>query len=160
MMVYMQTKSLSKYYVFLLWASSLVALSYSFYAQYIDHLKPCSLCLIQRYIYLAIALCPALFLTFKNRKLKIVIMTLLILGSVVVAGYNVLLENRVIDPIFSCATPINIDDIMQLLPEDCSTKQYAMLGFSFAEINFFFSLIMFLLGIYTYGKETTEKESI
>jgi disulfide bond formation protein DsbB len=135
--------------------SGIIGLCSAWAAEYIFDIKPCSLCLYQRYLLIIITFIAgssAYILPPRLIKRMIFITGLCFLAAAVIAFYHVGLEEKWFKDIGICQTHLQADSIealrQQLLnqaPVSCSQASWRLFGLSFAGYNLGFSLLMAFL---------------
>jgi len=124
------------------------------FIEYILEVKPCALCIYQRYPYYLILLLSALFFLKNNWKYSLMIlMTLTSIVGFFLAGYHVGIEYGVIDELSSCKTEISkniskdilLKELQSKLAPSCKQVDFKLFGMSLASINMIMSLILAIL---------------
>jgi len=124
------------------------------FIEYILKVKPCALCIYQRYPYYLILLLSALFFLKNNWKYSLMIlMTLTSIVGFFLAGYHVGIEYGVIDELSSCKTEISkniskdilLKELQSKLAPSCKQVDFKLFGISLASINMIMSLIFAIL---------------
>jgi len=130
------------------------------FIEYILKVKPCALCIYQRYPYYLILLLSALFFLKNNWKNQL--MVLIILTSIVsffLAGYHVGIENGLINELSSCKTEVSknmskdilLKELQSKLAPSCKDVDFKLFGLSLASINMIMSLILTILSYITFS---------
>jgi disulfide bond formation protein DsbB len=130
------------------------------FIEYILKVKPCALCIYQRYPYYLILLLSALFFLKNNWKNQL--MVLIILMSIVsffLAGYHVGIENGLINELSSCKTEVSknmskdilLKELQSKLAPSCKDVDFKLFGLSLASINMIMSLILTILYYITFS---------
>ena len=135
--------------------------------EHILKVKPCALCIYQRYPYYLILLFSALFF-FKNNW-KSQLMILIILTSIVsffLATYHVGIEYGLINELSSCKTEVGkniskdilLKELQSKLAPSCKEVDFKLFGLSLASINMIMSLILTILYyiIFSWTKKTSK----
>ncbi|MBL0941746.1 MAG: disulfide bond formation protein B [Alphaproteobacteria bacterium] len=140
--------------------SGIIGLCSAWIAEYIFDIKPCSLCLYQRYLLIIITFIAgssAYILPSKLIKRMIFVTGLCFLIAAVIAFYHVGLEEKWFKDIGICQTQRQANSIealrQQLLnaePASCSQASWRLLGLSFAGYNLGFSSLMAFLGLFPF----------
>lgn len=147
-------KVLNKRELFIVIAA-LFALSLALVAEKVAGLKPCKLCLYQRYIYLSIIIVGSLCLKFFRSKLLKYMLAINLVALSILSLYHVLYEKDYIKISPICDSTLQIDnlsreEIKELLIKEsyqsCKNPVYILKTISFAELNFYYSCL--LLGIF------------
>lgn len=142
-----------KYFIYIFLINIFIILS-ALFIEYILNVKPCVLCIYERYPYYLILLLSALFFLKNNWKNQL--MVLIILTSIVsffLAGYHVGIENGLINELSSCKTEVSknmskdilLKELQSKLAPSCKDVDFKLLGLSLASINMIMSLILTIL---------------
>jgi disulfide bond formation protein DsbB len=142
-----------KYFIYI-FVINLFVVSSALFIEYILEVKPCALCIYQRYPYYLILLLSALFFLKNNWKYSLMIlMTLTSIVGFFLAGYHVGIEYGVIDELSSCKTEISkniskdilLKELQSKLAPSCKQVDFKLFGMSLASINMIMSLILAIL---------------
>jgi disulfide bond formation protein DsbB len=142
-----------KYFIYI-FVINLFVVSSALFIEYILKVKPCALCIYQRYPYYLILLLSALFFLKNNWKYSLMIlMTLTSIVGFFLAGYHVGIEYGVIDELSSCKTEISkniskdilLKELQSKLAPSCKQVDFKLFGMSLASINMIMSLILAIL---------------
>jgi disulfide bond formation protein DsbB len=142
-----------KYFIYI-FVINLFVVSSALFIEYILKVKPCALCIYQRYPYYLILLLSALFFLKNNWKYSLMIlMTLTSIVGFFLAGYHVGIEYGVIDELSSCKTEISkniskdilLKELQSKLAPSCKQVDFKLFGMSLALINMIMSLILAIL---------------
>jgi len=142
-----------KYFIYI-FVINLFVVSSALFIEYILKVKPCALCIYQRYPYYLILLLSALFFLKNNCKYSLMIlMTLTSIVGFFLAGYHVGIEYGVIDELSSCKTEISkniskdilLKELQSKLAPSCKQVDFKLFGMSLALINMIMSLIFAIL---------------
>ncbi|MBJ7489222.1 MAG: disulfide bond formation protein B [Candidatus Fonsibacter sp.] len=142
-----------KYFIYI-FVINLFVVSSALFIEYILEVKPCALCIYQRYPYYLILLLSALFFLKNNWKYSLMIlMTLTSIVGFFLAGYHVGIEYGVIDELSSCKTEISkniskdmlLKELQSKLAPSCKVVEFKLFGMSLASINMIMSLIFTIL---------------
>jgi disulfide bond formation protein DsbB len=142
-----------KYFIYI-FVINLFVVSSALFIEYILKVKPCALCIYQRYPYYLILLLSALFFLKNNWKYSLMIlMTLTSIVGFFLAGYHVGIEYGVIDELSSCKTEISkniskdilLKELQSKLAPSCKQVDFKLFGMSLALINMIMSLIFTIL---------------
>jgi disulfide bond formation protein DsbB len=142
-----------KYFIYI-FVINLFVVSSALFIEYILKVKPCALCIYQRYPYYLILLLSALFFLKNNWKYSLMIlMTLTSVVGFFLAGYHVGIEYGVIDELSSCKTEISkniskdmlLKELQSKLAPSCKVVEFKLFGMSLASINMIMSLIFAIL---------------
>jgi disulfide bond formation protein DsbB len=142
-----------KYFIYI-FVINLFVVSSALFIEYILEVKPCALCIYQRYPYYLILLLSVLFFLKNNWKYSLMIlMTLTSIVGFFLAGYHVGIEYGVIDELSSCKTEISkniskdilLKELQSKLAPSCKQVDFKLFGMSLASINMIMSLIFAIL---------------
>jgi disulfide bond formation protein DsbB len=142
-----------KYFIYI-FVINLFVVSSALFIEYILKVKPCALCIYQRYPYYLILLLSALFFLKNNWKYSLMIlMTLTSIVGFFLAGYHVGIEYGLIDELSSCKTEISkniskdilLKELQSKLAPSCKQVDFKLFGMSLALINMIMSLIFAIL---------------
>jgi len=142
-----------KYFIYI-FVINLFVVSSALFIEYILEVKPCALCIYQRYPYYLILLLSALFFLKNNWKYSLMIlMTITSIVGFFLAGYHVGIEYGVIDELSSCKTEISkniskdilLKELQSKLAPSCKQVDFKLFGMSLALINMIMSLIFAIL---------------
>jgi disulfide bond formation protein DsbB len=142
-----------KYFIYI-FVINLFVVSSALFIEYILEVKPCALCIYQRYPYYLILLLSVLFFLKNNWKYSLMIlMTLTSIVGFFLAGYHVGIEYGVIDELSSCKTEISkniskdilLKELQSKLAPSCKQVDFKLFGMSLALINMIMSLIFAIL---------------
>lgn len=139
--------------LFLICTASLAA---ALIAEYVFLLKPCALCIYQRYVYIAIGVAAAIGCIIKPcrvHKFVLYFCTISMFVGVAIAFYHVGVEKGIFELPTSCidtqATYTNLDELRrQIYASDmpsCDQVAFTFLAISMAGWNGIFSLFIFIL---------------
>ena len=148
-----------KYFIYIFIINFLVIFS-ALFIEYILKVKPCALCIYERYPYYLILLFSALFFLKNNWKNQLMI--LIIITSVVsffLAGYHVGIEYGLINELSSCKTEVGkniskdilLKELQSKLAPSCKEVGFKLFGLSLASINMIMSLILTILYYITFS---------
>jgi disulfide bond formation protein DsbB len=135
--------------------------------EHILKVKPCALCIYQRYPYYLILLLSAIFFLKNNWKNQLMILiTLTSAVSFFLAGYHVGIEYGLINELSSCKTEISknmskdilLKELQSKLAPSCKEVDFKLFGLSLASINMIMSLILTILyyKIFSWTKKTSK----
>ena len=155
-----------KYFIYIFVINFLV-ISSALFIEYILKVKPCALCIYERYPYYLILLFSALFFLKNNWKNELMI--LIIITSVVsffLAGYHVGIEYGLINELSSCKTEVGkniskdilLKELQSKLAPSCKEVGFKLFGLSLDSINIIMSLILTILyyKIFSWTKKTSK----
>ena len=155
-----------KYFIYI-FVINLFVVSSALFIEYILKVKPCALCIYQRYPYYLILLFSALFFFKNNWKNQLII--LIIITSIVsffLAAYHVGIEYGLINELSSCKTEVGkniskdilLKELQSKLATSCKEVDFKLFGLSLASINMIMSLILTILYyiIFSWTKKTSK----
>ena len=155
-----------KYFIYI-FVINLFVVSSALFIEYILKVKPCALCIYQRYPYYLILLFSALFFFKNNWKNQLII--LIIITSIVgffLATYHVGIEYGLINELSSCKTEVGkniskdilLKELQSKLALSCKEVDFKLFGLSLASINMIMSLILTILYYitFTWTKKTSK----
>ena len=155
-----------KYFIYI-FVINLFVVSSALFIEYILKVKPCALCIYQRYPYYLILLFSALFFFKNNWKNQLII--LIIITSIVsffLATYHVGIEYGLINELSSCKTEVGkniskdilLKELQSKLAPSCKEVDFKLFGLSLASINMIMSLILTILYyiIFSWTKKTSK----
>lgn len=142
-----------KYFIYIFLINILVIIS-ALFIEYFLRVKPCALCIYQRYPYYLILLLSALFFLKNEWKNQLII--LIITTSVVgffIASYHVGIEYGLINELSNCKTEIDkniskdilLKELQSKLAPSCKEVSFKLFGLSLASINMIMSFILTVL---------------
>ena len=148
--------SYKNFFYFSLMITSVVVAS-SFLFEYYYNLKPCKICLIQRYIWLLILIFSFIAVFQIICKKIISLITLISFFSLsLVALYHSAIELGLITNIFSCTISSGLEAtsieelneiIMNTQNNDCAFPKFNIYGITLSNLSFLASFILFLLNL-------------
>lgn len=141
------------YFIYIFLINIFVILS-ALFIEYILNVKPCALCIYERYPYYLILLFTILFFfktNWKNQLMILIIITSIV--SFFLAGYHVGIEYGLINELSSCKTEVSkniskdilIKELQSKLAPSCKEVAFKLFGLSLASINMIMSLILTIL---------------
>ena len=141
------------YFIYIFLINIFVILS-ALFIEYILKVKPCALCIYERYPYYLILLFTILFFfktNWKNQLMILIIITSIV--SFFLAGYHVGIEYGLINELSSCKTEVSkniskdilLKELQSKLAPSCKEVAFKLLGLSLASINMIMSLILTIL---------------
>jgi disulfide bond formation protein DsbB len=144
---------IGKYFLFIILINTFIASS-ALFIEYILKIKPCVLCLYERYpYYLIIFFCFLFFLNnnWKNRLIILIILTSI--SSFFLAIYHSGIEYGFINELLSCkvstsnnfSKDILLKELETRLASSCKEVSFKLFGLSLASINTIVSLILTIL---------------
>ena len=149
-----------KYYFLLIFFFSLLILIGALIIEYIYGADPCKLCIYERIPYLlSIFVCFCGFF-FKNRKIFLIFLIIIFIGSALLSGYHFGIEKEIFAEFSGCISneieSLDKDKILNSLQQTnsgCKNVNFTIFGFSLATINFIISIVITTLSIYIYKNE-------
>ena len=140
----------TNYFIAILFVNILVILS-ALFIEFFLKVKPCILCIYQRYPYYIITFLSLIY--FLKKDLKILLILLIILTSlanIILSTYHVGIETDLIQETTSCKTSLNnnlskdaiLKQLESNLASSCKEVNFKLFGFSLASINIILSLIL------------------
>jgi disulfide bond formation protein DsbB len=139
----------TNYFLAILLINILIILS-ALFIEFFLKIKPCILCIYQRYTYYIIILFSIIY--FLKKDLKILLILLIIftsLVSIILSVYHVGIETGFVEETMSCKTlnnNLSKDAILKQfesnLASSCKEVNFKLFGFSLASINIILSLIL------------------
>jgi disulfide bond formation protein DsbB len=155
----------TNYFIAILFVNILVILS-ALFIEFFLKVKPCILCIYQRYPYYIITFLSLIY--FLKKDLKIILILLIILtslASIILSTYHVGIETGLIEETTSCKTSLNnnlskdaiLKQLESNLASSCKEVSFKLFGFSLASINIILSLILTTIyyKIYLWMKKNT-----
>ena len=141
------------YFIYIFLINIFVILS-ALFIEYILKVKPCALCIYERYPYYLILLFTILFFfktNWKNQLMILIIITSIV--SFFLAGYHVGIEYGLINELSSCKTEVSkniskdilLKELQSKLAPSCKKVAFKLFGLSLASINMIMSLILTIL---------------
>jgi len=140
----------TNYFIAILFINILVILS-ALFIEFFLKVKPCILCIYQRYPYYIIALLSLIYFLKKDLKILLILLIILTsLASIILSTYHVGIETGLIEEATSCKTSLNnnlskdaiLKQLESNLASSCKEVSFKLFGFSLASINIILSLIL------------------
>ena len=140
----------TNYFIVILFVNILVILS-ALFIEFFLKVKPCILCIYQRYPYYIIAFLSLIFFLKKDLKILLILLIILTsLASIILSTYHVGIETGLIEENTSCKTSLNnnlskdaiLKQLESNLASSCKEVNFKLFGFSLASINIILSLIL------------------
>ena len=155
----------TNYFIAILFVNILVILS-ALFIEFFLKVKPCILCIYQRYPYYIIALLSLIYFLKKDLKIFLILLIILTsLASIILSTYHVGIETGLIEETTSCKTSLNnnlskdaiLKQLESNLASSCKEVNFKLFGFSLASINIILSLILTTIyyKIYLWMKKNT-----
>ena len=131
---------------------SILSLITAIYIEHIIEIKPCKLCIYQRFPYLVAIFISFLGYYFSNNILWVKLLTLIFVISFVISGYHVGIENEFFKEFSGCTSKnINLLDKSKILNSlqneviSCKNVSFKILGMSLATINMIISSLFVII---------------
>lgn len=155
----------TNYFIAILFVNILVILS-ALFIEFFLKVKPCILCIYQRYPYYIITFLSLIFFLKKDLKILLILLIILTsLASIILSTYHVGIETGLIEETTSCKTSLNnnlskdaiLKQLESNLASSCKEVNFKLFGFSLASINIILSLILTTIyyKIYLWMKKNT-----
>ena len=131
---------------------SILSLITAIYIEHIIEIKPCKLCIYQRFPYLVAIFISFLGYYFPNNILWVKVLALIFVISFVISGYHVGIENEFFKEFSGCTNKnINLLDKSEILNSlqneviSCKNVSFKILGMSLATINMIISSLFVII---------------
>ena len=141
-----------KTFCFITLIVSILSLITAIYIEHIIEIKPCKLCIYQRFPYLVAIFISFLGYYFPNNILWVKLLTLIFVISFVISGYHVGIENEFFKEFSGCTNKnINLLDKSEILNSlqneviSCKNVSFKILGMSLATINMIISSLFVII---------------
>lgn len=140
----------TNYFLAILLVNILVILS-ALFIEFFLKIKPCILCIYQRYPYYIITFLSLIYFLKKDLKILLILLIILTsLASIILSTYHVGIETGLIEETTSCKTSLNnnlskdaiLKQLESNLASSCKEVNFKLFGFSLASINIILSLIL------------------
>ena len=140
----------TNYFIAILFVNILVILS-ALFIEFFLKVKPCILCIYQRYPYYIITFLSLIYFLKKDLKILLILLIILTsLASIILSTYHVGIETGLIEETTSCKTSLNnnlskdaiLKQLESNLASSCKEVSFKLFGFSLASINIILSLIL------------------
>lgn len=140
----------TNYFLAIFLVNILVILS-ALFIEFFLKIKPCILCIYQRYPYYVIALLSLIYFLKKDLKFLLILLIILTsLASIILSTYHVGIETGLIEETTSCKTSLNnnlskdaiLKQLESNLASSCKEVSFKLFGFSLASINIILSFIL------------------
>lgn len=140
----------TNYFIAILLVNILVILS-ALFIEFFLKIKPCILCIYQRYPYYIITFLSLIYFLKKDLKILLILLIILTsLASIILSTYHVGIETGLIEETTSCKTSLNnnlskdaiLKQLESNLASSCKEVNFKLFGFSLASINIILSLIL------------------
>ena len=130
----------------------ILSLITAIYIEHIIEIKPCKLCIYQRFPYLVAIFISFLGYYFPNNIFWVKLLTLIFVISFVISGYHVGIENEFFKEFSGCTSKnINLLDKSEILNSlqneviSCKNVNFKILGMSLATINMIISSLFVII---------------
>ena len=130
----------------------ILSLITAIYIEHIIEIKPCKLCIYQRFPYLVAIFISFLGYYFPNNIFWVKLLTLIFVISFVISGYHVGIENEFFKEFSGCTNKnINLLDKSEILNSlqneviSCKNVSFKILGMSLATINMIISSLFVII---------------
>ena len=131
---------------------SILSLITAIYIEHIIEIKPCKLCIYQRFPYLVAIFISFLGYYFPNNIFWVKLLILIFVISFVISGYHVGIENEFFKEFSGCTNKnINLLDKSKILNSlqneviSCKNVSFKILGMSLATINMIISSLFVII---------------
>jgi len=140
----------TNYFLAIFLVNILVILS-ALFIEFFLEIKPCILCIYQRYPYYIIVLLSLIYFLKKDLKILLILLIILTsLASIILSTYHVGIETGLIEETTSCKTSLNnnlskdviLKQLESNLASSCKEVSFKLFGFSLASINIILSFIL------------------
>lgn len=140
----------TNYFIAILFVNILVILS-ALFIEFFLKVKPCILCIYQRYPYYIITFLSLIYFLKKDLKILLILLIILTsLASIILSTYHVGIETGLIEETTSCKISLNnnlskdaiLKQLESNLASSCKEVNFKLFGFSLASINIILSLIL------------------
>ena len=140
----------TNYFIAILFVNILVILS-ALFIEFFLKVKPCILCIYQRYPYYIITFLSLIYFLKKDLKILLILLIILTsLASIILSTYHVGIETGLIEETTSCKTSLNnnlskdaiLKQLESNLASSCKEVSFKLFGFSLASINIILSIIL------------------
>tara|TARA_Y100001954_G_scaffold187420_1_gene200525 strand:- start:112 stop:597 length:486 start_codon:yes stop_codon:yes gene_type:complete len=143
----------AEFYLKIIFLFSLIALISAFFIEYVLGHQPCNLCLIERIPYgLSVILMITIFVTKKNEKFFVLLLTITFIFSFAISVYHYGIEQGFFQESAICSAEniierLTKEDLLKQLTEktiSCRDVTFKIFGLSLTSINIVFSLIFII----------------
>ena len=149
-----------KFYFLFIFFFSFSILIGALIIEYVYGADPCKLCIYERIPYLlSIFVCFCGYY-FKNKKIFLIFLIMIFIGSAILSGYHFGIEKEIFAEFSGCMSEeirsLDKDKILNSLQQPntgCKNVNFRILGLSLATINFIISFVITTLSIYMYKNE-------
>ena len=155
-----------KYFLYIVLINIFI-ISAALFIEYFLKIKPCILCIYERYpYYLTLLFCSLFFLNNNWKNQLIILIILTSISSFFLAGYHAGIEYGLINELSSCKVSDNnnlskevlFKELENKLSSSCKEVDFKLFGLSLASINTIVSLVLSILyyKIFSWIKNTTK----
>ena len=150
----------AEFYLKIIFLFSFIALISAFFIEYVLGHQPCNLCLIERIPYgLSIFLIMINYVTKKNERFILLLLTLIFVFSFLISVYHFGIEKGFFEETAICGLKnaddlISKEELLRLLSEktvSCKDVTFRVFGLSLTSINIVISLIIIFILIKSYN---------
>ena len=149
-----------KFYFLFIFFFSFSVLIGALIIEYVYGADPCKLCIYERIPYLlSIFVCFCGYY-FKNKKIFLIFLIMIFIGSAILSGYHFGIEKEIFAEFSGCMNEdirsLDKDKILNSLQQPnpgCKNVNFRILGLSLATINFIISFVITTFSIYMYKNE-------
>ena len=149
-----------KFYFLFIFFFSFSILIGALIIEYVYGADPCKLCIYERIPYLlSIFVCFCGYY-FKNKKIFLIFLIMVFIGSAILSGYHFGIEKEIFAEFSGCMSEeirsLDKDKILNSLQQPntgCKNVNFRILGLSLATINFIISFVITTFSIYIYKNE-------
>tara|TARA_Y100000748_G_scaffold265275_1_gene235052 strand:+ start:126 stop:605 length:480 start_codon:yes stop_codon:yes gene_type:complete len=149
-----------KFYFLFIFFFSFSILIGALIIEYVYGADPCKLCIYERIPYLlSIFVCFCGYY-FKNKKIFLIFLIMIFIGSAILSGYHFGIEKEIFAEFSGCMSEeirsLDKDKILNSLQQPntgCKNVNFRILGLSLATINFIISFVITTFSIYIYKNE-------
>lgn len=154
-------KKIENYFIFYIFLSSIIALLFALYYQYVKNYPPCELCIYQRVPYFVIILiCSLNYLLTINHKPLIFMIAIVYFSSFIVSGFHFGVEQNWWTYKSACSNPSSnfesVDELRNFLEDvpitKCDEIILSFYGLSMAGYNVLYSLVNSIISIFYFRK--------
>ena len=149
-----------KFYFLFIFFFSLSILIGALIIEYVYGADPCKLCIYERIPYLLSIFVCFFGYYFKNKKIFLIFLIMIFIGSAILSGYHFGIEKEIFAEFSGCMSEeirsLDKDKILNSLQQPnpgCKNVNFRILGLSLATINFIISFVITLLSIYIFKNE-------
>ena len=140
-----------------------VTIVFSLFSEFYYDLKPCKLCLVQRFLWIGFAItCYSAFFFNSHKRLKIFLSLIFLFMLSFTGIYHSGVEIGIIENVFSCAGTsglgaTSIEELNEIILKtsnnDCAFPKFSMFGLTLANLGSLSSLLLLILNLLLLKKE-------